>query len=92
MGYYEALDNTFGGWHPLALAILIDLLKLIPFVDFIITIPLQWILWEKLNNPMLKYINIAYDSAADFIIPVVGDMFPLNTVCTIIVLPFYKGK
>ncbi len=56
---------------------------LVPFVDFIITVPLQWILWDKLGHDNLKYINIAYDSVADFIIPVVGDAFPLNTVCVL---------
>ena len=68
---------------PLPLAIIIDILMLIPFVDFIITVPLQWILWTKLDNEMLKWINMTYDSVADFIIPVVGDMVPLNTICVI---------
>ncbi len=73
----------FYDMNPLTLAIIIDLLMLIPFVDFILTIPLQWILWDKLDNETLKYINILYDSVADFIIPIVGDIFPLNTVCVI---------
>ncbi len=71
--------------NPLLLAIIIDLLMLIPFVDFILTVPLQWILWGKLDNEALKYINILYDSVADFAIPIVGDIFPLNTVCVIAV-------
>lgn len=82
MGYYEFLQKTFGNWSPLQLAILIDILMLIPFIDFIITIPLQLILWNKpeVDNEFLKWINIGYDTIADFAIPVIGDMFPLNTV------------
>ncbi len=86
MGYYEFLYKTFGKMHPLALAILVDLLMIIPFIDFVITVPLQMILWNKLDNETLKWINIGYDTVADFIIPVVGDLFPLNTVSTVAVL------
>ena len=76
--------------NPLLLAIIIDLLMLIPFIDFILTVPLQWILWDKLDNQTLKYINILYDSVADFIIPIVGDVFPLNTVSVIGILVYKK--
>jgi len=76
----------FYNMNPLLLAIIIDLLMLIPFIDFILTVPLQWILWDKLDNQTLKYINILYDSVADFIIPIVGDVFPLNTVSVIGIL------
>jgi len=77
------LYKYFYDMNPLLLAVIIDLLMLIPFIDFILTVPLQWILWDRLDNEQLKYINIAYDSVADFIIPIVGDIFPLNTVCVI---------
>lgn len=78
--------------NPLQLAIIIDLLMLIPFVDFIITIPLQLILWSKpeVDNDALKYLNITYDAVADFIIPVFGDMVPLNTISVIAVICYEK--
>ena len=78
--------NKMAREHPLLLAILTDLAMIIPFVDFIITIPMQWALWSELDNETLKYINIMYDSVADFIIPIIGDLFPLNTVTVILVL------
>ena len=86
MNYYESLEKVFGNLHPLLLAILIDLLKLIPYIDFIITVPLQWMLWSKQEAEFFKYVNIVYDSVGDVIIPVFGDMFPLNTVCVILLM------
>ena len=86
MKYYESLEKVFGNLHPLLLAILIDLLKLIPYIDFIITVPLQWMLWSKQEAEFFKYVNIVYDSVGDIIIPVFGDMFPLNTVCVILLM------
>ena len=84
--------NKMAKENPLLLAILTDLVMIIPFVDFILTIPMQWALWSELDNETLKYINIAYDSIADFIIPIVGDLFPLNTVSVILVLLVRKVK
>lgn len=81
MGYYELLDKTFGNLPPIVLAIIIDLLKLIPYVDFVITVPLAWILWSKLDVDVLKFSEIGYDLVGDIIVPGIGDIFPLNTVC-----------
>jgi hypothetical protein len=80
----------FKKMNPLALAIVIDVAMLLPWIDVVICIPLQHILWgkNKLDNPMLEYINHAY-SFADFVIPIVGDILPLNTIC---VLLFARDK
>ena len=84
--------NKMAREHPLLLAMLTDLAMIIPFVDFIITVPMQWALWSELDNETLKYINMSYDLVADFIIPVIGDLFPLNTVSVICVLIVRKVK
>lgn len=86
MSYYGFLEKTFGNLHPLLLSMVVDLLKLIPYVDFIITVPLQWLLWSKQEAEFFKYTNIIYDSVGDFIIPGIGDIFPLNTVCVLLLM------
>jgi len=83
MDINKSLDKVFGRLGDISLAILIDLLMLIPFVDFVITLPLQWYLWDRMGSDGLKYINMIYDLTADFVIPGVGDMAPLNTICVI---------
>ncbi len=65
------------------LAIITDILMLIPFIDFVFTVPLQWYIWSKLDNEVLKYVNIGYDLVADFAIPGVGDVIPLNTILVV---------
>ena len=92
MGYYEFLDKKFGNMSPLLLAVIIDVLMLLPFLDFVITVPLQWILWSKLNNQFAGMINICYDLVADFAIPVVGDMIPLNTIAVLLIIAVGKVK
>jgi len=74
----------------LALAMIIDALMIIPYVDFVITIPLTHVLWERIGNNSMKYVNMGYDLLADFAIPVVGDLFPLNT--TMVIALMIMGK
>lgn len=83
MDINQSLDKVFGRLGDIPYAILIDLLMLIPFVDFVFTLPLQWNLWGRMGSDGLKYINMIYDLAGDFVVPGVGDIFPLNTVCVI---------
>ena len=83
MDINKSLDKVFGRLGDIPLAILIDLLMLIPFIDFVITIPLQFYLWSRMGSDGLKYVNIIYDGLGDFIVPGIGDIFPLNTVCVI---------
>ena len=64
----------------IVLAIIIDAIMLIPYVDFIATVPLQYYLWSRIGNESMKWVNIGYDLIADLAIPVVGDMIPLNTI------------
>jgi len=77
------LEN-FAERHPLLFAIIIDILMLIPVVDFFITVPLQYILWKSLKRDKTMAINIIYDLFGDFVIPVVGDIFPLNTLSVLL--------
>ena len=83
MDINKSLDKVFGRLSDIQLAILIDVTMLVPFVDFLVTVPLQYYLWSRLDSQTLMYINMGYDLVADFAIPVVGDFFPLNTVCVI---------
>ncbi len=70
--------------HPLPLALLTDVLMLVPYVDAVFTVPLQFLLWASLDDEWLMALNIAYDIAGEFVIPVFGDVLPVNTAAVII--------
>jgi hypothetical protein len=68
--------------HPLRLAIIIDLIKILPYIDLPISLPLQWILWSEQDNNNIKWANMLYNIGGDLL--VIGDIFPLNTVCVLL--------
>ena len=75
--------------HPLILAIIIDLIKIIPYVDIFITIWLQIVLWNRLEHEPFKWLNISYDISFDIIHPF-ADCVPLNTICVLILMVYKK--
>ena len=76
--------------HPLILAIIIDVIKIIPVFDIFITLWLQVVLWNRLNHEAFKWMNISYDIAFDLSFGPYGDIVPLNTITVIILMIYNK--
>ena len=83
-GFFSSGVEYLAENHPLVLAVIIDLIMIIPYVDIIFTLYLQIKLWNSLGNEYFKWLNIAYD-LTDLGFPFL-DIFPLNTLTVIIVL------
>ena len=81
-GFFSSGVEGLARSHPLILAIIIDIVMIIPYFDVIITLYLQIKLWNAIGNEYFKWLNIAYD-LMDFSVPFI-DAFPLNTVTVII--------
>ncbi len=87
-GAFTNFVNWLARTHPLALAVIIDILMIIPYFDIVITLYLQIVLWDTIGNEYFKWLNIAYD-LMDFTHPFV-DIFPLNTTCVIACIIYKK--
>ncbi len=84
--------KKFGMAYPLALAIIIDIIKIIPYVDCVITIWLQIILWREIaSNEYLQWMCICYD-LADFpgMVHPYADVVPLNTISIVAMLIYTR--
>ncbi|MEF8806145.1 MAG: hypothetical protein V5A63_18900 [Bacteroides sp.] len=75
MDIFEFLEKQ----NPWLLAIAADLAMLLPIFDVIITLPLQYALWNKRSDVAMS-VNMLYDIVGDIAIPGVGDIIPLNTI------------
>ena len=76
--------------NPLALAVIIDIIKLLPYVDLPFSVPLEYILWSEQKNEIFKWANIAYNIGGDMLAGI-GDIIPTNTICMLI-LTVTKNK
>jgi len=77
---FEKLKE-FALTQPLLLAIIIDLIKILPYVDLPFSEPLEAILWSEQGNMLIGAINMGYNLVGDIF--AFGDIFPLNTVCVL---------
>ena len=75
--------------NPLVLAIVIDLIKILPYIDIFFTLYLEIVLWSRLKSEYLKWLNVSYDLSFDIISPF-ADIFPLNTVCVLTLMVYKK--
>ena len=83
---------SFGKAYPLLLAIIIDIIKIIPYFDIVITLWLQIMLWNYVaDNAYFQWLNIGFDFV-DFpgMIHPFGDVLPLNTITMLIMMIYTR--
>jgi len=73
------LMDKIGEMNPLLLAVIIDILMILPF-DIIITGPLQYALWKKIGRTDLMMLNIGYSCTDLLALGLPVDIIPLNTI------------
>jgi hypothetical protein len=84
------IEKWVNNTHPLIVAIICDLVQLVPFVDSFFTIPTQYYLWfSRLKHPELGAIIMGEDLLGDFLF-FFGDLTPLNTIFVLVLM--VKGE